>query len=150
MKNLKLGTKFLAGGLLVLAIPIIIIGVVAVYESSRSISQMGKEDTTNIAESLAAALDVGMYEQIVTIRNISYSNSVIIAAEKVAQKGEKNSQNEIIFAQKELTKIKNHAGDRLSSVNLIDKKGIFYASSDSKMKGANVAARDYFNGSSPK
>jgi methyl-accepting chemotaxis protein len=145
MKNLKLGTKLLAGGLLVLAIPIIIIGVVSVYESSRSVSQMGKADILSITESLAGALDIGMHEQLVKIQNLSYSNSVIIAAEKVAKKGEKNSQNEIILAQRELTKIKNAESDHLSSVNLVDKNGIFFASSDSKMKGTNVAARDYFN-----
>ena len=143
MKQIKLGTKLLMGGLLVLALPIIIIGVVSVYESSRSISQMGKADIISITESLAGALDIGMYEQLVTIRNISYSNSVINAAEKVAEKGGKNSQNEIILVQRELTKIQNTEGDRLSSVNLIDKKGIFYASSASKNIGTNVADRNY-------
>jgi methyl-accepting chemotaxis protein len=144
MKNLKLGTKLLAGGLLVLAIPVIIIGIVSVYESSQSISQMGKTDMVNIAESLAGAIDIAMHEQLAKIQNISYSNSVIVVAEKVAQEGEKNSHNEILLAQRELVKIKNADSDHLSSVNLVDKNGIFYATSDSKMKGISVAAREYF------
>lgn len=145
MKQLNLGTKLLMGGLLVLAIPVIIIGIVSVYESSRSISQMGKEDMVNIAESLAAALDIGMNEQIVTVRNLSYTNSVIAAAEKVAMEGEKNSRKEIALAERELTKIKESVGDRLSSVNIVGKDGIFIASSNSKVfKGTNVSARDYF------
>jgi methyl-accepting chemotaxis protein len=144
MKNLKLGTKLLAGGLLVLAIPVIIIGIVSVYESSQSISQMGKTDMVNIAESLAGAIDIAMHEQLAKIQNISYSNSVIVVAEKVAQEGEKNSHNEILLAQRELVKIKNADSDHLSSVNLVDKNGTFYATSDSKMKGISVAAREYF------
>jgi methyl-accepting chemotaxis protein len=144
MKNLKLGTKLLLGGLLVIAIPIIIIGIVSVYQSSRSISVMGKGDMVSIAESLAGALEISMNEQISIVRNISYSNSVITAAEKVAREGEKNSQNEIISAQREITKIKEAEGDELSSILLVGKNGIAYASSDNgKVKGLNVSGRDY-------
>jgi methyl-accepting chemotaxis protein len=145
MKNLKLGTKLLAGGLLVLAIPIIIIGVVSVYESSRSISQMGKTDMVSIVESLAGALGVGMGEQLFIVRNISYSNSVIAAAEKAAREGEKNSQNEIVLAEREFKKIKDAEGDRLSSVNIIGKNGIIFASSIKLNKGTNLSGRDYFD-----
>jgi methyl-accepting chemotaxis protein len=145
MKHRKLGNKLLIGGILVVAIPIIVIGIVSVYQISESTFKDKKEDMTVISESLAGAVEIGMYEQLVTIRTISSSNSVIEVAEKVAKEGEKNSQNEIILAQKELMKIMAVEGDRLSSINLVDKDGIFYASSNNKMKGTNVAARDYFN-----
>ena len=144
MKEMKLGTKLLLGGLMVLAIPIIIIGFVSVYESSRGISEMGQGDMVNIAESLATALDRSLQEELVKIKNISYSNSVISAAEKVARAGTKNSQNEITLAQKEFKKVKDAEGDHVATVNLIDKKGIFYASTESKNIGTNVADRDYF------
>jgi len=144
MKQIKLGTKLLMGGLLTLAIPIIIIGAVSVYESSRSISQMGRADMADIAESLAAALDIGMNEQIITVRNISYTNSVISAAEKVARSGEKGSQKEILLAQRELTKMKDAVGERLSSMTLVGRNGIIYASSDNgKFKGLDLSGRDY-------
>jgi methyl-accepting chemotaxis protein len=146
MKHLKLGAKLLSGGLLVLIIPIVIIGIVSVYESSRSISKMAREDMISIAESLAGALGVGMGEQLMMVRNISYSNSVIAAAEKVAREGEKNSQNEILFVQKELTKMKDAEGDRFSSITLTGKNGVVFASSESgKFKGLNLAGRDYLD-----
>jgi methyl-accepting chemotaxis protein len=141
-----LGTKLLLGGLLVLAIPVIVIGVVSVYESSRSISKVQKEEMISIAESLAGALGLGMTEQLMTVRNISYSNSVIAAAEKVVREGEKNSQNEILFVQKELTKMKDAEGDRFSSILLVGKNGLVFASSESgKMKGLNLSGRDYLD-----
>ena len=129
-----------------MAIPIIIIGIVSVYESSRSISQMGRADMVDITESLAAALDIGMSEQIVTVRNISYSNSVITAAEKIAKDGEKSSQKEILIVQRELTKMKDAQGDRLSSLMLVGRNGIIYASSDNgKFKGIDLSSRDYID-----
>jgi hypothetical protein len=118
MKNIKLGTKLLLGGILVLAIPIIIIGTVSVYESSQSIFQMGKADMVNLAQSLASALDIGMYEQLAKIKDITCSNSVIAAAEKVTREGEKNSHNEIILVTREFKKIKDAEGDHLATVNL--------------------------------
>ena len=145
MKHLKLGTKLLAGGLLVLAIPMIIIGVVSVYESSRSITEMARQNMIAITESLADAIGVGMSERLSMVKNVSFSNSVIAAAEKVAREGEKNSRKEIALAERELVKIKENDRENLSSVNIISKEGIFFASSNNKVyRGTNVSARDYF------
>ena len=145
MKHLKLGIKLLIGGLLAVAIPIIVIGIVSVYQATENTFRDKKEDMAVISESLAGALEMGMYEQLVTIKNISYSNSVIAAAEKVAKECVAKSQQEMALAEKELIKIKKSEGDRLSSVNLIDKNGIFLVSSDSKtFKGTNISKRQYF------
>jgi len=145
MKHLKLGIKLLIGGLLAVAIPIIVIGIVSVYQATENTFRDKKEDMAVISESLAGALEIGMYEQLVTIKNISYSNSVIAAAEKVAKEGVAKSQQEMALAEKELIKIKKAEGDRLSSINLVDKNGIFYVSSDIKtMKGTNIYKREYF------
>jgi methyl-accepting chemotaxis protein len=145
MKQRKLGTKLVAGGLLALAIPLIMIGVVSALQSSRSITDMARDHLGGIADSLADAIGVGMSERLSIVKNISFSNSVIAAAEKVAREGEKNSQNEIALAERELIRIKDSEKDRLSSVNIIGEDGIFFASSNSKVfKGTNVSARDYF------
>jgi methyl-accepting chemotaxis protein len=145
MRQLKLGTKLLIGGLLTMAIPIIVIGVLAVYRSTQSITSLAREGMENTAISLAREFEVAMHEQLVMVQNISYSNSVVAAAEKTANYGGKNSQNEILLAQRELTKIKEAEAEHLSSIMLVGKNGITYASSDSgKMKGVNVSSREYF------
>jgi methyl-accepting chemotaxis protein len=145
MKHLKLGSKLLIGGILIVAIPIIVIGIVSVYQAIESTFKDKKEDLVVISESLAGALEIGMYEQLFTIKNISYSNSLIVAGEKVAKEGEAKSRQEMALAEKELIKIKKSEGDRLSSTNLVGKDGIFLVSSDIKMmKGTNVSKREYF------
>lgn len=145
MKHRKLGTKLLIGGLLAVAIPAIVIGIVSVYQATENTFKDKKEDMTIISESLAGALEIGMHEQLFTLKNISYSNSIIAAAEKVAKEGEAKSRQEMALAEKELIKIKKSEGDRLSSTNLVGKNGIFLVSSDIKtMKGTNVSKREYF------
>jgi methyl-accepting chemotaxis protein len=145
MKHLKLGTKLLIGGLLAVAIPIVVIGTVSIYQATENTFQDKKEDMAVISESLAGALESSMQEQLFSIKNSSYSNSLIAAAEKVAKEGEAKSRQEMVLAEKELIKIKKSEGDRLSSINLIDKSGIFYVSSDIKtMRGTNISKREYF------
>lgn len=146
MKQLKLGAKLLIGGLLTVAIPIIVIGVVAVYQSTQSITELARSSMGHTAQSLARGLDNAFHEQLVMVRNISYSNSVMVAAEKVAREGAKNSQKEILLAQRELTKIKEPEGEHLSNITLVGKNGIVYASSDNgKFKGLDLAGRDYLD-----
>jgi len=142
---MKLGTKLLVGGILAVAIPIMVIGIVSVNQATENTFKDKKEDMAVISESLAGALEVGMQEQLFGIKNISYSNSIIAAAEKVAKEGEVKSRQEIALAEKELIKIKKAEGDRLSSINLVGKDGIFYGSSDRKtFKGTNISKREYF------
>ena len=146
MKQLKLGTKLLIGGLLTVAVPIIVIGIVAVYQSTQIISELAMRSMENTAKSLAAGIDTAMHMQSVIVRNISYQNSIISAAEKTAKYGEKNSRNEILLAQQSLTKTRNAEAEQLSNITLVGKNGIVYASSDNgKFKGLNLAGRDYLD-----
>ena len=145
MKHLTLGTKLLIGGILVVAIPIIVIGMVSVYQATEITFNDKKEDMAIISESLAGALEVGMHEQLFSIKNRSYSNSIIAAAEKLAKEGEAKSRQEMALAERELIKIKKAEGDRLSSINIVGKNGIFLVSSDNKtFKGTNISKREYF------
>jgi methyl-accepting chemotaxis protein len=146
MKQLKLGTKLLIGGLLTVAVPVIVIGVVSVYQSAQSIDELAMRSMDDTAKSLAAGIDTAMQMQSVIVRNISYQNSIISAAEKTARYGEKNSRNEILLAQQALTKIRNAEAEHLSNITLVGKNGIVYASSDNgKFKGLDLAGRDYLN-----
>jgi methyl-accepting chemotaxis protein len=145
MKHLNLGTKLLVGGLLTVAIPIIVIVSVSVYQATENTFKDKKEDMADISEGIAGALEVGMREQLFSIKNSSYRNSIIAAAEKVAKEGEAKSQQEMALVEKELIKIKKAEGDRLSSINIVGKNGIFLASSDMKtFKGTNVSKTEYF------
>ncbi len=144
MKNLRLGPKLLLSGLFFVALPIIIVGIISVYQSSENMFRLEKGHIAEVSATLAGLVETGLTEQLVDVRNLSYSNSIIAAAEKVAREGERKSQREIALAEKELIKIKAAEGDRLSSINLAGKNGIFYASSDSKtMKGTDVSGREY-------
>lgn len=145
MGNKKIGTKLTIGGLLTVIIPLLIVGVFSVLKTTQSISSIETRNMKRMSQSLANAIEMGLQEQLITIQNISYSNSVINANEKAFREGSESSKHEIDFVQKELNKIKNAAGDRFSSICLVGKRdGVIIASSDSgKYMGVNLSERNY-------
>ena len=145
MKHLNLGAKLLLGGLLVIAIPIIIIGIVAIYESRHNTLEMAKHDMLIISRSLAGALETGLTKELQIVQNMSNSNSVIEATEKVARDGIEKSQKEIDLALRELGKIREATGEQYSNLLVLDKNGISLADGyGGKNKGTNVADRETF------
>jgi len=145
MKQIKLGTKLLLGGLLVIAIPIIIIGIVAIYESRQNTLEMTKHNMLTISRSLAGALEIGLTKELQIVHNMSNSNALIEATEKVARDGIKKSQNEIDLAQRELSKIKKATGEHYSNIMVAVGNGISFADGfEGKNKGTNFSDRETF------
>ena len=145
MRHLKLGTKFLLVGLVVLAVPLIIIGLVAVYEADHYITDLARRDLSHTADGLAGDLNTSMKEQVITVKDISYSNSVIAAGEKVAKDGVPAARPQILAVEQELGKMKNAAGDRVETIALVGGGGVVFASSDGSYDGTDLSGADYLD-----
>ncbi len=128
-----------------MAIPIIIIGIVAIYESTQNTLEMAKHDMLTISRSLAGALEIGLTKELQIVHNMSNSNAVIEATEKVARDGIKKSQKEIDLAQRELGKIKEATGEQYSNILVAGRNGISLADGyGGKNRGTSVADRETF------
>lgn len=143
--KLTLKRKLLLGGLTAVVLPILVIGIVSVRQSTEKLFENGERSVATIGESTARAVDIYAQEQLVTARNISFSQSVIASTEKVFRSGTEVSRQEIVKAQAELNKIKTSAGDRFSSVSLVNRQTghIFASSDDGKYAGLDLSARAY-------
>jgi len=145
MKHMNLGTKLLLGGLFVIAIPIITIGIVAIYESMHNTLEMAKHDMLTISRSLAGALEAGLTKELQIVRSMSNSNAAIEATEKVARYGVNKSQKEINLAQRELGKTREATGEQYSNILILDRNGISLADGfEGKNRGTNVTDRETF------
>jgi len=143
--KMKLGTKLLAGGLLVVVIPLIVIGVASVYKATDSISSIAEEELQNVSKVLAETIDLGLSEELRLSQAISLSNSVVAAAEKVAAVGREGSRSEIALAQRELGRIREAAGDRYDTIVLFGREGIVFADGvQGRDIGINASDREYF------
>ncbi|OPY15386.1 MAG: Methyl-accepting chemotaxis protein McpA [Syntrophus sp. PtaB.Bin001] len=143
--KMKLGTKLLVGGLLVVMVPLIVIGIASVYKATHSISSLAREEMVNVSNGLANIIDLGLSEELRIVQNIALSSNVVTAAEKVAEAGREGSLPEIAVVQRELTKIREAAGDRYDTIALFGRDGIVFADDDQgKTVGINASERDYF------
>ncbi|ABC76570.1 methyl-accepting chemotaxis protein [Syntrophus aciditrophicus] len=143
--NMKLGTKLLTGGLLVVLAPLVVIGIASVYKSMDSISSIAYEEMTNVSNSLASTIDLGLSEELRLSQAISFSNSVKAAAEKVAEVGREESRSEIALVERELVRIREAAGNRYETIVLFGRDGIVYADAvQGKDHGIDASDRDYF------
>lgn len=141
----KLGTKLLAGGLLVVVIPLIVIGIASVYKATDSISSIAHEEMLNVSKVLADTIDLGLSEELRLAQAISLSNSVVAAAEKVAEAGREASGSEIALAQRELGKIREAAGDRYDTIVLFGRDGLVFADGvKGRDVGINASDREYY------
>ena len=144
MKKIKLSTKLLAGGLMMVAIPMLIIGLVSIYESSNTITELSRTSLTNTATSLAEVVELGLQDEFRIVKNISFSHSLVSTTEKVATDGSKGSLSEISIAENELKSIKAAAGSKYETVFLTGKDGIIFADGNGgSYHGINVSDREY-------
>ncbi|MBN2517098.1 MAG: Cache 3/Cache 2 fusion domain-containing protein, partial [Deltaproteobacteria bacterium] len=144
VKKIKLSTKLLAGGLMMVAIPMIIIGLVSIYESSNSITELSRTGLINTATSLAEVVELGLRDEFRIVKNISFSHSLVSATEKVAADGANGSLMEISVAEDELKNIKAAAGNKYETVFLADKDGIIFADGNGgTYHSINVSDRIY-------
>jgi len=142
---MKLGTKLLTGGLLVVAIPLIVIGIASIYIAKDSISTIAHDEMANVSNALAINIDLGLTEEMRRSQDISFSNSAVAAAEKVAKAGKGDSQSEIAFVQRELTRIREAAGDRYETIVLFGTDGVVFADAvQGRDHGIDASDRDYF------
>jgi len=143
--KMKLGTKLLAGGLLVLVIPLIVIGIASVYKATDSISSIAHEEILNVSKVLSDTIDLALAEELRLSQAISLSNSVVAATEKVAEAGREGSRSEITLVERELTKIREAAGDRYDTIVLFGRDGVVFADGvQGRDHGINASDRDYF------
>jgi methyl-accepting chemotaxis protein len=144
VKKIKLSTKLLAGGLIMVAIPMIIIGLVSVYKSTNSITELSRTSLTNTATGLAEVVELGLQDEFRIVKNVSFSHSLVSTTEKVERVGVKDSATEISIAENELKNIKAAAGSKYETVFLTGKDGIIFADGNGgTYHGINVSDRVY-------
>ena len=139
-----LRARILLAGLLVLVVPLILVGVVAVYEANSSITTMAQSDLTNTATGLALDVQTLMSEQLVTAGAIAASSSVSAAAVAV-DRDAPGSQTLAAIAQNEIDRVKAQNGDRFDALVLIGADGTCFASTDGgAIVGKDLSQRPYF------
>ncbi len=141
MKKRSLSFKLIAGGTLAVLIPLLIVGVFAIFKSGSSLEQQAMMQSTEVAKGLANMADLAVREELKIASQLALRDTVIDAAVKHA-KG--NGAAEAEKATAELSELVKAGNNDYETVFIAGKDGVIFADGmNGKYKGVNVADRDY-------
>ncbi|MRR35609.1 methyl-accepting chemotaxis protein, partial [bacterium] len=145
-KNLKLGTKLIAVGSVLLLVPIFVVGYLSVRQASIGLAEIEKEQLVGVTKSLAQAVNLALTGEMKVVRDIAVGSSIVKAAEAVADSGVQTAAAEVEEVNKRLVKFSKTEGlkDNSQVVIAVDQKGTIFAASDPKYVGVSIANRGYF------
>jgi methyl-accepting chemotaxis protein len=145
MKKKSLAFKLIAGGIIVVLVPILIIGVFSVLKASQSLDELAREQVVNIAKDLADMTQLVLLEEVKLAKQMSAANATIAASTMVAEMGADHTATEIKALSAMLSKTMKEIGSDYESILLTDANGIVFADGNQgKYKGISLAERSYF------
>lgn len=123
-------------------IPMITIGVVAVFNAKSAIEKETDQQILMISKSLADMVDGILTSEAGAVAMLTQQDAVVQAVKEFNAGG--NSQR-VDFLKSELTRLQTMAKERYDCILIAGKDGIIFADSvDGSLKGVNITERDYF------
>jgi len=145
-KNMKLGTKLVLVGSILLLIPISVVGYLSVRQARIGLTEIEKEQLLGVTQSLSQAVNLALTGEMKVVRDVAVGSSIVKAAAKVSESGIQEAAAEVAEANKRMNTFANTEGlkDNSQVVLATDQKGTIIAASDPKYVGVSIANRGYF------
>jgi methyl-accepting chemotaxis protein len=146
LKNRSLGFKLVTGGLLCVALPLLVVGVFAVRQATDAMNELGRERAAQIAHQVADQVDIFIKQEIKLARELAAGNTTVDTAAKVASAGASAAGEEIAALARKLAVAMKVLGEQEYEVLLaIGMDGTVFAdSANGSWVGTSLKDRDYF------
>jgi len=145
-KNMKLGTKLIVVGTIIMVIPVVVIGVIAVSKSTKALKSLEYEQMGARSKELAVSIDNVLKVEMKLVTDLSVGNSTIRTATAVAEKGAENVSEQVANLNKKLIRFNKTRGlgEDYQVVLVTGLDGKIYAASKENYIGVSLADRGYF------
>jgi methyl-accepting chemotaxis protein len=143
-KNLKLGTKLILVGSILLLVPISVVGYLAVKQASKGLSEIEDEQLTGVTKSLAQAVNNALEGEMMVVKDLSISPETIRAAIST-NAGSQGAQGDIAALNQRLGHFAQTDGlkDNSQVVYVTGLEGKAIAASVEKYIGVSFSERQY-------
>ena len=146
MKNMTLGLKLVTGGILFVLIPLMVVGVFAVFEASGALRELASEQATNIAQDVANMTDLVLKEELRSTRQLALMEEVLTTLEAPGDPSE-NGMTRSETLTKNLSEIRNEAGQDYEAILVVDTTGATIAdgtNGENTRAKLSIKDREYF------
>jgi len=143
----SIGFKLVAGGIIIVMIPLFILGLVSVNKSAKALTTLSKEKVQDAARDLAQLTQNFLATNLTQVKLFAEDKAIV---ETLTLSDQEPSQDHSLILSElhQNLKIKfNHMGDGYLGIFVTDKKGnglTGVKEGGDEYKVANVADRDYF------
>lgn len=144
-KNLKLGTKLILVGAIILLIPLATVGYMAVSKATDGLVAIEHEQLAGTSKALAEGVNNVLKGEIKLVTDLSVGNATVNAATAVAAKGAENARKEIKALNHKLQVFSQTKGLKENSQVVVatGPDGKIFAASQDKYLGVSIANRQY-------
>jgi methyl-accepting chemotaxis protein len=143
MKKRSLSTKLMTGGIILVLVPIVIIGIVAVSKTSKSLQSISRESAVTVADDLSKMTQLALAEEVKAVKHLSVSSSVVAALAKASEVGSDDASEELNALGEMLRRIREESDGAYEGVVALDVNGVVIADWAGNT-GIDLGERGYF------
>lgn len=146
--NLRsISSKLIIGGCLVVLIPLVAVGVIAIWKSSQALLELGYSNATAMTLKIAESVEITFDIQSETAAAFAEGKNVINVLQKVKEVGADEAASELAELRQDMKRKYKALDDHYLGIFVTDETGLLITgelASGKEYKGANVATRGYF------
>ncbi|WP_028579965.1 methyl-accepting chemotaxis protein [Desulfogranum japonicum] len=143
----SIGFRLIVGGCIAVAVPLLIVGLLAVTKSSSALSETARTSAASQAEKLADLIESTLNEQLKIAAAHAVDTNIRHIGERVKTEGIENAQEDIRNLRQQMKDKFAQLDDSYLGIFITDDKGHMYTgelSSGKEYKGVNLADMPYF------
>lgn len=145
MRKFALGSKLTIGGIMMVALPLVIICIFAEIKASTALTELATEQSLNVAVKLADMTQVTVSDELRVVKGLSVEKAVVETAVKAAKNGKEAASSDIKELSRRLAEVMKQVGENYEALVVAGPDGIVFADGAAgKFKGINLTERDYF------
>ncbi|WP_448873441.1 methyl-accepting chemotaxis protein [Desulfobulbus propionicus] len=139
--------RLIAGGCVAVALPLVVVGYLAVSKSSRALMDTARENAASQAQKLAALVDSTLDAQLKTAAAHAVDTNIRLIGEKIKKEGLAAASAEIATLRQQMKDKFKQLDNSYQGIFVTDDKGYMYTgelANGDEYKGVNLADMDYF------
>ncbi|MEN6439930.1 MAG: methyl-accepting chemotaxis protein [Syntrophobacter sp.] len=147
MKKLSftLGAKLTIGGVLFTLVPILVVGIPTIFQSTTALEASAKREVLAVSRGVAKAVQLNLSEKLQLAQQLAGENAVVATARETSEGDGANAAREVEKLNQRLTSVMKQLGSDYEGVFLVDRRGIIRADGiGGSMAGLDVSERSYF------
>jgi len=144
-KNIKIGPKLIAVGVLIVLVPLLVVAFFAVTQASTALASATRDQMASRALEYAQLVDNVISDEVRFAYGLASDSAIVEAATAVSETGTEKNAARIAAADAKIISMLavKEIADRYEGIPIVDSKGTIFATNAAATKGMSLSDRQY-------